>query len=110
MTWLDQIRARVFRPGESPEQADRRAFLFGATVTATGLLVAKPIVSVGRRAAGVTYFETGPTIHILLQGQSDARNNGVCVVTSVDRGRGIVTFGSPITSIVSADFSAGGHK
>lgn len=46
MNWLERIRAQVFRPGESPEQADRRAFLLGATVTAAGLLVPKSIVNI----------------------------------------------------------------
>lgn len=52
MSWLDQIRARVFRPGESLKQADRRAFLLGATVTAAGLLLPKAIVSVPKWLPG----------------------------------------------------------
>lgn len=59
MNWLDSIRSRVLRPGESPEQADRRAFLLGATVTAAGLLVPLPIVSIGRarRAAQIVIVD-----------------------------------------------------
>jgi hypothetical protein len=41
MTWLDQIRTRIFRPGDTLESSDRRALLFGAAVTSAGLLVPK---------------------------------------------------------------------
>ncbi len=80
MTWLDNIRGLVFRPGESLESSDRRALLFGATVTAAGLLVPKAIVSAPAR------LYQPPTLTVL----------------SIDRAAGIITLGEPVSLSMDA--------
>lgn len=68
MTWLDHIRARVFRPGDTLENSDRRALLFGAAVTSAGLLVPKSIVSIAKPPSPdnmVVWVTAGATYHFV---------------------------------------------
>lgn len=109
MTWLDRIRSRVFVPGEDLERADRRALLFGATVTAAGLLVPKTIVTIGRtivprgleawlpeRDASMMFF-CGTQITINGFDQHGKSNRNSMIITAIDHKRWTISMATPFS-------------